>query len=167
MGRKLNSEFLIADSRETASDIFVSIGLLVALYFIERGHLWVDGGVAILISLVVLRNSLKIFQEATSILSDEAVLDPKAIEQAVMSHAEARFCHAVRSRGKPDAIYVDLHLGVDAKVTVEESHDRLSHEVKQILADRFPGVKCVLIHVEPDTKSARNRSNSIFRFRDF
>lgn len=167
MGRRLQSEFLIADSRETASDIWVSAGILVALILIGRGWGWVDGVVTLLISLIVLKNSLAIFRSATRILSDEAVLNAEEVIAAVTKHPKVRWCHAVRSRGKPDAVYVELHLGVDPQLSVEESHDVISHEVKELLATVFPGVKCVSTHIEPDHESARNRKHSVFRHMDY
>ena len=168
MGRKLKSEFLVADCRETASDVCVSVGIIIALVLIARGWQWLDGLVTLGIALVVLRNSVTIFREAARILSDEAVLDPQEVIQAVETHPQVRWAHAVRSRGKPDvAVYVDLHIGVDPATSVEKAHDVISHEVKQLLSERFPGIKCVLTHIEPDNESARRRENSVFRYRDY
>jgi cation diffusion facilitator family transporter len=167
MGRKLNSEFLLADSKETGSDVFVSLGIIAALFLIDRGWMWVDGVVTLLISVIVLRNSWVVFRMASRILVDEAILDPEEVVDLVTSHSDVKWAHMVRSRGKNDAIYLDLHIGVPCHTTVEQAHDRISHEVKNLLLERFPDIKCVTTHIEPDNAAARRRENSVFRRRDY
>ncbi len=44
MGKKLQSEFLIADAMHTRSDIYVTIGVLVSLPFVLMGYSFVDPG---------------------------------------------------------------------------------------------------------------------------
>ena len=62
--------------------------------------------------------------------------------------AKCEACHAVRSRGQPDAIFVDLHLLVDPELTVRQGH-QISHEAARRVRDAFPAVEEVLVHVEP------------------
>ena len=166
-GRRLGSEFLVADSTETLSDVFVSIGMLGVLFLLSRGMMWVNGAATILIALLVLRNAVVIFRPAVSILVDEAVLDRDQLAGAIMSHPDVRWTHMIRSRGKADVTFVDLHIGVDPNTTVEKAHDDISHGVKELLVREFPGIRCVTIHVEPDTEAARKREHSVFRDRDF
>ena len=166
-GRKLRSEFLMADSSETISDILVGVGVIVGLVLISAGWVWLDGVLAIGISLVILRTALAILRQAARVLTDEAVLDPEEVASAVQDHPEIAWTHMVRSRGNADAVYVDLHIGLDPGTTVAEAHDRISHEVKRLLLKRFPGIKCVTTHIEPDNESARKRARSVFRYRDF
>jgi cation diffusion facilitator family transporter len=167
MGRKLKSEFLIADSTETKSDIFISAGVFVSLFFIRTGWMWVDGVVTLVIGLIVLKNSIGIYKSAAGILTDESILDAGQVIETATKHPDVRWCHAVRSRGKPDSIYLDLHLGLDSSTTVKEAHDRITHEVKELLLAQFPGVRCVTVHVEPDTEDARSRKRSVFKKRDY
>ncbi len=44
--------------------------------------------------------------------------------------------------------YVDLHVGVDAEMSVREGH-RIAHEVKDAIRGRIPEVVDVLVHIEP------------------
>lgn len=167
MARKLNSEFLLADAKETGTDVLVSLGIIVALFLIGRGWMWVDGAMTLLISAIVLRNSWSILRMATRTLVDEAVLDPDEVVEVVTAHPDIEWAHMVRSRGKDDAIFVDLHIGVPCQMTVELAHDRISHDAKNLLSERFPGIKCVITHIEPDNAGARRRENSVFRHRDY
>ena len=167
MGRKLRRPFLVADARETFSDVFISMGLILAIFLIGRGWWWVDGVVSIAVSALIFRNALVVFKEATAVLVDQAVLNPAEVEAVVTSHPSVQWTHAIRSRGTEDAVYVDLHLGLDSTTSVEVAHDQVSHEVKQRLQDRFSNIRCVMIHVEPDSPTARDREHSVFRARDY
>ena len=44
--------------------------------------------------------------------------------------------------------YVDLHVGVDAEMSVREGH-RIAHEVKDAIRTAIPEVADVLVHIEP------------------
>jgi len=44
--------------------------------------------------------------------------------------------------------YVDLHVGVDERISVRAGHD-LAHEVKAAIKHTNPRIADVLVHVEP------------------
>ena len=50
--------------------------------------------------------------------------------------------------------YVDLHVGVDAEISVREGH-RIAHEVKDAIRGAIPEVADVLVHIEPTTATRR------------
>lgn len=166
-GNELKSEFLIANARRAKSHVLVSLTVVAGIFFISHGMTIVDGVLTVIISLSIFRNSLQIFKDASLILTDASIVPPHKIREVVMSHPEVRFCHAIRSRGKPDAIYIDLHLGVDTDITVEKAHDEIAHEVKLMLLNEIPGLKSVNMHIEPDNESARGRKRSVFKKTDF
>ena len=165
--RELNSEFLKADSNETLADIYVSVGIIVGLFFIQYKIYILDGIITVLISLLIIKNSISIFKEASLILADTNIIDHKEIENIVLKNPNIMYCHAIRSRGKKDAIYIDLHIGVVCNTTIEKAHDKISHNVKQLLQSKIAGVKSVNIHIEPDNIRARNRVRSIFKKTDY
>jgi cation diffusion facilitator family transporter len=45
--------------------------------------------------------------------------------------------------------FVDLHVGVDAELTVREGH-RIAHEVRNAVRAANPAIADVLVHIEPD-----------------
>jgi len=49
--------------------------------------------------------------------------------------------------------YVDIHVGVDAELTVREGH-RIAHHVKDAIRVAQPSVADVLVHIEPIERSA-------------
>ena len=166
-GRKLGSDLLIADAKETKSDIFLSIAVILGIYLSDIGLLFINGLLTLLISLIIFRTAINIIKESSDVLTDINVVPREKIYNIVMSHPEVRFCHAIRSRGRPDSIFIDLHIGVDPMMPVEKAHDIVSHEIKLMLKNAIPGLKCVNIHIEPDNESARLRARSIFKKLDY
>jgi cation diffusion facilitator family transporter len=49
--------------------------------------------------------------------------------------------------------FVDLHVGVDAELTVREGH-RIAHDVRNAVRASNPAIADVLVHVEPDDELA-------------
>jgi divalent metal cation (Fe/Co/Zn/Cd) transporter len=45
--------------------------------------------------------------------------------------------------------FVDLHVGVDADLTVREGH-RIAHDVRNAVRASNPSIADVLVHIEPD-----------------
>lgn len=165
-GRRLKSDLLIADSSETKSDIFISFAVLISVYFIGQGVLWLDGVITLIIALFILRIIIGIVRTTTKVLCDAQVISPESIIESVMTVPEVRFCHAVRTRGHESGFYADLHIGVDCSMSVEKAHDEISHKVKETIKKSFPGMKAAHIHIEPDNVAGRERQNSVFRTSD-
>jgi divalent metal cation (Fe/Co/Zn/Cd) transporter len=69
----------------------------------------------------------------------------RAIAGAVPGVAELDQCR-IRKMGLE--FYVDLHVGVNADLTVREGH-RIAHDVKDAIRAANPAVTDVLVHIEP------------------
>jgi cation diffusion facilitator family transporter len=94
----------------------------------------------------------QIARQAADVLADRAVLDVEAVRQAVMSVPEVAGCHEIRTRGSSDHAFLDLHVWFRADMRLDEAHSR-SHQVKDRLLRRFPELRDVVIHIEPDRSS--------------
>ena len=165
-GNKLKSEFLIADSTETISDIFIYLGVITGVFFVSKGWRFFDSIISIVIGAFILYNSFKILKMTAQILCDTAVIPPEEICEVLSSFPEVKFAHGIRTRGKPDSVYAELHIGVCKDSTVEYAHDVISHKVKEALSKRFPQIKYISIHIEPDNEKARKREGSVFKNKD-
>ena len=89
-------------------------------------------------------------RNALAALSDEARLDEQQVIDTVLAMDGVSDCHGVRSRGMPEAIYVDLHMLVSPQLSALAAH-HLAHQVEARVMGRFPGVIEVVVHVEPAT----------------
>jgi cation diffusion facilitator family transporter len=166
-GKKLKSELLIADSNETKGDLWVSSGVIAATFIMSKTHwYWLDGVITILIGFIIVHIIVETVIPTAKQLADVQIVEPKSVIETVMAVPGARFCHAVRSRGHEEAFFLDLHLGVNRKLSIEVAHDIICHEVKLALHKQFPGLKSANVHIEPDNEAGLKRVNSTFRDRD-
>lgn len=150
-GKKLNSSILIADSMHTRSDVFVSIGVLLTLIAIKLGAPpIIDTISSLAVSGFVLYASYEIFNDTCGVLIDRAAIDSNRVKDIVMKFDEVKDVHKIRSRGREDDIYVDLHIMVEPNTKVQDSH-MLAHQIESRLCDDFQKIIHVIIHVEPFT----------------
>ena len=166
-GKRLKSELLAADANETKSDLWISASVMGSTWLVDRtSWFWLDGAVTIAIGFMILRVIAEIVGPTARQLADAQVVEPSRVIDVVMAVPGAKFCHAVRSRGREEAFFLDLHLGVEKSMSIELAHDDVCHRAKLALHDAFPGLKSALVHIEPDNEAGETRGNSVFRDRD-
>ena len=148
-GLKLNSEFLIADSKHTMSDIYVSIGVIVGLVFIEFGYLIADSILGAIIGIFIAKTGLEIIKDATDILVDKTQLDASIIKDIALNIENVMDCHDIRTRGTKGHIFLDLHITVNPDISVKDAHD-IAELVEAEIKKRISDVVDVVVHIEPE-----------------
>jgi cation diffusion facilitator family transporter len=146
--RRLNSEILLADAHHTASDLATSLTVIAALVGVRLGHAWLDPAAALVVAAFIAHACWEIFQDTSRILGDRIVIDESRIRAVVREVPEVLGCHHIRTRGSADHVFLDLHVWMDGRLSLDEAH-RLSHVVKDRLMTRFPEIKDAVIHLEP------------------
>jgi cation diffusion facilitator family transporter len=147
-GKRLGSEVLLADSHHTLSDLLTSATVIVALIGVKFGYLWLDPVAAIVVAVFIGYACWEIFQSTTGILADRYVIPEEEILEVVKSVPEVLGSHHIRTRGSADFVFLDLHIWMDANMSLDKAH-LLSHVVKDRLMARFPQIKDAIIHIEP------------------
>lgn len=150
-GKKLNSEFLIADARHTKSDIFVSLSVILGLILFKAGYTRADAVIGVIIALLIAKMGYEIIKEASTILVDTACINTGLIEKALMDVEGVKGCHDIRTRGTINSIFLDLHVCVSPDITLEEAH-RVANRVEEMIKERFPNVVDIVVHVEPEER---------------
>ncbi len=152
-GKKTNSTALQADAWHHRSDAVTSlvafIGISVAL-IMGKGYENADDYAALIASVIILYNAYKILRPALGEAMDEHMYDEligeiRKITEEVEEVHKTEKCF-VRKTGM--TYYVDLHIVVEATITVKEGHE-IAHLVKDELLKNLPEIANVLIHVEP------------------
>lgn len=157
IGKKLNSYILISDSLHTKSDIFVSLGVLTTLIGIKLGlPPIVDSIASLVVAGFILNAAYEIFVSTSGILVDKAILDDEFIKNAISDFSEIKDIHNIRSRGSEDNIYIDMHIMIDPKYSVEDSHVLL-HRIENKIREKTNNTTEVIIHVEPYYENILNR----------
>ncbi len=152
--KETNSSSLKADAWHHRSDAITSIlamtGISVAVIMGE-GYESADDWAALCASAFILYNSYLIFRPALGEIMDEHLYDDLIEEireksTRVNGVLDTEKCFIRKSGMKH---HVDLHVTVDANISVKEGHD-ISHELKDYLRREIPNLGHVLIHIEPD-----------------
>lgn len=147
-GRLLKSELLLSDSWHTMTDIFITLTVVAALVGISFHIPYLDSIFSILIAAIIVVIAVGILKRSSDILVDKAVIETERIERIVRRVKGVRDCHEIRTRGRMDDVYVDLHVLVDNDMTVLTSHG-LANIIEHELRKEIPGVRDVVVHIEP------------------
>lgn len=147
--RQLGSAYLAADAAHTASDILVTVAVLVSFAAAHAGVTWADPVGALAVIVVIGHVAWKILSENLAILMDSAAIDTHAVVTTALSVPGVEACHRVRSRGTGDSVYLDLHVLLDGDLPLRQAHE-LAHQVEDALRRAFPEVVDITIHMEPD-----------------
>lgn len=150
-GKQLQSDILIVDSMHTKADIFTSLSVIVALICVKFGFPIIDPIITLIISGFIAYSAFIIIREESGILCDAAAInDTKKIEDIVMKIEGVKSCHKIRTRGRPDDVYLDLHIQIAWDMTMLDSH-LLSHKIQRKIKKEYPQIVDVLVHMEPDS----------------
>lgn len=147
-GNRLGSEILRADASHTASDVFVTIGVIVGLIAVRLGMPLADPILGLVVAGFIIRAAYRVLHSAGATLSDTARIDPAEICVAALAVEGVLGCHDVRTRGSLDEVYVDLHVQVDPAATVAEGH-ATAERVEKAVCAAFDNVVDVIAHLEP------------------
>lgn len=153
-GRRLASDILVSDSLHTRADIFTSLSVIATLIAVKLGFPLVDPVATLLISVFIAYAALTIIRQSSRVLCDTVAADVKRITDIVLSIRGVKTCHKIRSRGRGDDIYLDLHVQVDPDMHVGEAH-RISYAIEEAIKKGIPEVADVLVHIEPKEKGKK------------
>jgi cation diffusion facilitator family transporter len=152
-GEDLRSDILISDSMHTKADIFTSLSVIIALIVIKLGYPILDPIATIIITLFIAYAGLNIVRHSSAVLCDTAViLDDKKIVNIVLGIKGVKACHKIRTRGRSDDIYLDLHVQVDADMHIDSAH-KISYAIEAAIKKDIPGITDVVVHMEPKDKN--------------
>jgi cation diffusion facilitator family transporter len=152
--KETNSSSLRADAWHHRSDAITSvaafIGISIALFF-GKGYESADDWAALFAAGFILYNSYLIFRPALGEIMDEhlyddLVLSIRKVADTVEGVAGTEKCF-IRKAGMK--YHVDLHVIVDANITVKAGHD-IAHKLVDTLKTEIPELGHVLIHIEPN-----------------
>jgi cation diffusion facilitator family transporter len=152
-GRRLGSEYLVADAVHTRSDLYVSLGVIASFAGAKAGFVWSDSLVAVVISGVIAMQAVRILVSAFNVLTDRAALPADRLGAVAVAVPGVVGVRDVRTRGGADAVYVDLVAFVDGDLTLRAAHD-VADRIEQALQEAHPQIVDVVVHLEPSDDRA-------------
>lgn len=148
-GRRLKSAFLVADSTHTRADLYVSLGVVLSFVAALAGLGWGDPLVAVTIAAIIAWQAVQILLAAFNVLTDSAVIPAEMLEPLAASVPGVLRVHDVRSRGRRDAVNVDLTVHLDGAMSLHEAH-QVSDRIEAELVKAHPEIVDVVVHLEPE-----------------
>ena len=148
LAKKINSEGLKAVAKDNLSDALTSLGTTIAIVGTMLGYVWMDGAMAIIVSIIIIKTGLGIFRDSVFSLSDGFnTADLDRYKASILSLPNVLSVKDIKARKYGANIYVDLTIIVDATLTVREGH-QITENVERILRDSY-GIIDIDVHVEP------------------
>lgn len=151
VARQHESIVLEADGKHLMTDVWTTVGVIVALLLVHiSGWTWLDPVVGLLVAANIIRIGLQLLRGSFDGLMDRAIPADEearirlAIEETIPPGVTY---HALRTRRAGSHRVVDLHLLVPGAQPVQAAH-RLTKEVESSIAAIFPGTETI-IHLEP------------------
>jgi len=148
-GRRLKSAFLLADSTHTRADLYVSLGVVLSFVAALAGLAWADPLVAVAIAAIITWQGGQILLSAFNVLTDRAVIPAEMLEPLAAVVPGVLRVHDVRSRGRRDAVYVDLTVHLDGAMSLHQAHD-VADRIEAELEKAHPEIVDVVVHLEPE-----------------
>lgn len=144
-----NSTAIKADALHYKTDLLVNGSVIVALFLTYYGWDYFDPLFAIGIAIFILYSAWEIIQEAINLLMDHELPDEQRqqIRQIVLQHPETLGFHDLRTRRSGNVVFIQLHLELDARLTLSVAH-AIADQVEKQLETLFPEAE-VIIHEDP------------------
>lgn len=150
-GKRYRSPTLVADAHHLMTDVWSSVGVVVAVILVGvTGWTILDPIVALIMAVVIVRTGYTLVRGAAGGLMDSALAPDEIAAMEAILH---RYCdggldfHALRTRRSGTRRFASVHVLVPPDWTVQRGHD-LCEALEAELRAAVPGLS-VLTHLEP------------------
>lgn len=147
--KRTHSLAVKADALHYRSDLATNAVILLALLFSYYGFQRVDPLFAIVIAFYILYSAWSIARESVQILLDREL--PETMRAGIIEVAEAiaevKGIHDLRTRRSGLTHFIQLHIDLDARLTLQQAH-RIADEVEAAIVAAIPNAD-VIIHQDP------------------
>lgn len=168
LGKRLNSQALIANAWEHRSDVFTSIAALVGVGGAVLGEYWqvpvlyyMDPLAGLLVAVIVLKMGYNLVKEAIHRTMDHILHeeDAQGLYETIRNVQGVQTIDELRAREHGSYVVVDVKISVNPRITVLEGHE-IARAVKCKLMNKYEYVTDVFIHVNPYDPSFPYAGNS-------
>ena len=151
-GRRMKSQLVVANAWHHRSDALSSVAVLVGVTLAQIKPSWrvMDAFAALLVSFFVIKVGLEILRNTFRELSDAAP-NPETmqqIRQCALGTAGVLGVHDLRARTTGGQHQIEIHVVVDATLTVKQGH-AIAKAVEECLLTDIDNVGRVIVHMDP------------------
>lgn len=153
MGRKYNSQAVVANGWHHRSDAFSSIGVLIGIVgAMVLGDKWsvLDPIAAAVVSVFIVKVAIDLVKPCVDELLERSLPNDieQQIEQIILSVDGVTSPHHLRTRRIGNNYAIEVHIRMDGNLTLHEAH-RITSAVERRLKEQFGEGTHVGIHTEP------------------
>jgi cation diffusion facilitator family transporter len=146
-GRALASPLLTSDGKHTRADCYVTGGILLTTLLSWWGIPALDVPAAAAVAVLIAVSGFGILAENARYLTDVALIEPARILAIAKSLPDVAEAYGIRTRGTPDAIFVDLRVRVPGGLRVRDA-TRMNRLLSEAIRTEIGAVVDVTIHTE-------------------
>lgn len=151
-GRRMKSQLVVANAWHHRSDALSSVAVLTGVTLAQIKPSWhiFDAFAALLVSFFIIKVGLEILADTFRELSDAAPAPGTMnhIRECALSVEGVTEAHDLRVRTSGGLHQVEIHIVVNAELTVKEGH-RIAKAVETCLVDDVDNVGRAIVHVDP------------------
>jgi len=157
LGKKLNSQALIANAWDHRTDVYSSLAAVIGIGGAVLGGKWgipillyLDPIAGIIVSIIVLKMAYNIMKESVHNTLDKVMHaeDAKGLVQAVEKVEGVLSVDQLLAREHGHYVIVDVKIAVNPNISVEKGH-AIGKQVKTKLIEDFNNVHDVMVHINP------------------
>jgi cation diffusion facilitator family transporter len=158
VGKETDSVALMADGWHLRTDVYTSAGVMVSLAVMWSGELlfpglhfhWLDPAAAIGVACLILKAAWDLTRQSAGGLMDETLPpeEEEEIRRLICSQLPlVHGYHQLRTRKAGHFRFIEVHIQVDGKMSVETAHI-LNQDLVRRIKERFRQAT-VTVHTEP------------------
>jgi ferrous-iron efflux pump FieF len=157
--RRTGSLVVGADEFHYRADLILNGGVIVSLLATASvGWVYLDPIFGAAIGLWIIYGAWRVGMKAVVQLMDRELSDDarSRIREIALAHPQVRSVHDLRTRAAGPTAFIQIHLEMDGKLTLDEAH-RISDTVEADILAVFPRSE-VMIHQDPEGVEEPRRS---------
>ena len=151
VARNIKSRMLEASAWHHRSDAISSVIVVIGIGGALMGIPMFDALAAFVVGIMIIRIGWTLGYRSVQELSDTG-LEPErlqAIRDTIQNIDGVKELHMLRTRTMGHQVLVDVHILVDAQLSVSEGH-QISEVVEHSLIDGFDDINDVTVHIDPE-----------------
>ncbi|OSM00123.1 putative cation diffusion facilitator family transporter [Magnetofaba australis IT-1] len=156
VGEKHKLRSLIANAWHHRSDAVSSIAAMVGIVGAQMGWPVLDPVAAAVVAAILAKVSYEFIRDAMREFTESASAVDKEIQERINAviegNTEVRSLHLMKARRAGPDVYVEIHLVVNAYLSVSEGH-QIAENIRMAVVNGVSDVTDVLVHIDPEDDS--------------
>jgi len=164
-GQRHRSTALEADAHHLLTDVWTSVGVIVAVALVGlTGWLWLDPVIGLVVAVQIIWTGYKLVRGAINGILDVSLPAAELSKVEAILHpyeAQGVTFHALRTRQAGAQRFVSFHIQVPGSWSVQQGH-ALLEEIERQIRHAIEGVT-VFTHIEPTEDPASFEDETLYR----